>query len=108
MNGDQKKVRPACYRVLDWCVRHSDSNRWERIAAQTVREHGIHSDYQESVLSDACESCGMQDMCEYSESCRIGETGRTSPDVPSERPTGDRSARDEPHSGVVGYGSHPF
>jgi hypothetical protein len=108
MNGDQKKVRPACYRVLDWCVRHSDSNAWERNAARTVRAHGIHSEYQENVLSDACESCGMQDLCEYSEDCRIGETGRTSADVPSQRPTGDRSAREERTSGVASYGSHQF
>jgi hypothetical protein len=78
MNDKEKPLRSPCYDVLEWIV-EADGSSVERIAARTMYENGITGDYQEQVLSAACVSCGMQDTCEYSDECGIGEIESKTP-----------------------------
>lgn len=79
MNDSRKHLRQPCYTVLDWIVDQSDANSLERSAAHTMQEHGLTGDYQEKVLSEACEASGMCAACEYSDECGIGDIERPDP-----------------------------
>jgi hypothetical protein len=74
MNNSGKPLRSRCYDVLDLIIVDTDYSGAEREAALTMRNHGIGSVYQERLLADTCEACGMSASCPYASVCEIGDT----------------------------------
>jgi hypothetical protein len=85
MNKTNKILRKQCYRVLDILIHQSITSKTERTAAETIREHGINGDFQEKVLAEACDDCGMQEECRYADECEIGNIEWRPPAIPSNR-----------------------
>jgi hypothetical protein len=79
MGEKKESLRQPCYTVLDWIMNKSDASKLERSAAQTMQERGLTGDYQEKVLSKACEASGMCAVCEHSDKCGIGDIERPDP-----------------------------
>lgn len=71
MASTRKDLESPCYDVLDWLIDHPDAGAWERSAALTVREDGLHGAFQENVLTDACRSSGMREACPHADECGI-------------------------------------
>ena len=85
MNASEKSVRKPCETVLEWILAKDDAVPAERIAAETILEHGLNGQYQEKTLATACTACGMRAECPYASECGIGDGSRQHPAIPADR-----------------------
>lgn len=72
MSQGEKEIRQECTEVLEWVINSRGSDPYEVSAARTIKSNGITGTYQERVLSDACQACGMRDSCDSAGDCGIG------------------------------------